>query len=384
MSATNVINDFALKLYNKLAAGKNENLFASPFSILTAMAMCHAGAKSDTASQLKDLLALSKLNDQEILDLSNKHLTNINSNLGSDITIKTANKIYPRHGFQIKTDFIEKLTKHFRSEIEQVDFDKSTEAAKTINDWVAKQTNDKIKDLVGADSLNELTRLVLVNAIYFKGNWLQKFDTAQTSKQNFRLPEGGAKQVDMMHLEGKKFKYFWHPFGIDANSLELPYVGEKISMTIILPEEDINDVKNSLERVESQLTPEIIHQILTMEIPIEKVNLQLPKFKLSSKKELSSHFKEMGATLPFDQDRANFTGINDDPRGLYISKVFHEAVVEVGEEGTEAAAATAVVMAVRMALDTPRDFICNRPFLFIIHEKVNDTILFIGKYSKPE
>ena len=151
-------------------------------------------------------------------------------------------------------------------------------------------------------------------------------------------------------------------------------------MTVILPE-----VGKSLDEIENGLTAETLNAIYTNDLPHEKVNLQLPKFKLEYKTELSNSFKEMGANLPFDNARADFTGINDSPQGLYISKVVHQAVVEVNEEGTEAAAATGVIMMTRMAImDLPRDFICNRPFIFIIHEKTHNTTLFIGKYVKPQ
>lgn len=151
-------------------------------------------------------------------------------------------------------------------------------------------------------------------------------------------------------------------------------------MTIILPEEG-----HTLDEIENGLNADLLNTIYTCDYPQEKVNLQVPKFKLEHKTELSNHFKEMGAHLPFDDRQADFTGINENPQGLYISKVVHQAVVEVNEEGTEAAAATGVIMMTRMAIiDEPRDFICNRPFIFVIHEKTHNTTLFIGKYAKPQ
>lgn len=174
-----------------------------------------------------------------------------------------------------------------------------------------------------------------------------------------------------------EFDYFK---GLAAESCTFPYVGEKIALTVILPEQG-----HTLDEIEAGLTPEVLNAIYTCDFPQEKVNVQLPKFKLEHKTELSQHFKEMGVNLPFDQARADFSGINTSPTGLYISKIVHQAVVEVNEEGTEAAAATGVIMMTRMAvLDQPRDFICDRPFLFVIHERNHNTTLFIGKYVKPE
>lgn len=375
-----VLNQFAHKLYTKLASQKHENFFISPFSISTALSMCYAGARNETAQQLKDLLHISKLSDAEILDLNSKYISNIQHNLGGDVTITTANKIYPNVGFDVKKDFLELVTKHFHSGVHQVDYSKPAESADTINQWVAEQTRDKIKNLISPDSLNSLTRLVLVNAIYFKGNWLSKFDKENTQKREFRSIDGSKKEIDMMHLFGKKFSFMWHPEGIEASACTLPYVGEKIAMTIILPDEG-----KTLDQIEASLTPDVLNFIISCNNPEEKVNLVLPKFKLEHKTELSDSFKEMGAHLPFDQGRADFTGINADPSGLYISKVVHQAVVEVNEEGTEAAAATGIIMMTRCAvIEDPIEFTCDRPFLFVIHERTHNTTLFIGKYVKPE
>lgn len=240
---------------------------------------------------------------------------------------------------------------------------------------------DKIKNLISPDSLNSLVRMVLVNAIYFKGKWLQEFDKKNTQKKIFNAIDGTTQNVDMMHLNGKKFPYYWHPGGIEANTCQFEYVGKKIALTIILPEPE-----KTLAQIEAQLTPEILNDILSTQMSPEKVNVQMPKFKLEYKTELSKPFKELGATLPFDQDKADFTGINSSPSGLYISKVVHQAVVDINEEGTEAAAATGVIMMTRcaMVVNEPREFICDRPFLFVIHEKTHNTVLFIGKYAKPE
>lgn len=342
--------------------------------------MCYAGARNETAKQLKDLLHVSNLSDEQIMELNHKYLSNINQNLGSDVIINTANKIYPNVGFEIKKDFLDLIAKHFHSDVQQVNYSKPAESANTINQWVAEKTKDKIKNLISPDALNDLTRMVLVNAIYFKGNWLNKFNSNHTEKKDFHAIDGKTAPVDMMHMSGKKYLFIWHPGGLAADSCTFPYVGEKIAMTVILPEEG-----KSLDEIEAGLTPEVLNTIYTCDFPHEKVNVQLPKFKLEHKTELSGTFKEMGVNLPFDQARADFTGINSDPTGLYISKVVHQAVVEVNEEGTEAAAATGVIMMTRMAiLDQPRDFICNRPFIFVIHERTHNTTLFMGKYVKPE
>lgn len=175
--------------------------------------MCYAGAKNETAQQLKDLLSLSSLSDEQILELNQKYLTNVNNNLGSDVIINTANKIYPNVGFDVKQTFLDVVAKHFHGEVQQLNYSNAGESAATINKWVAEKTREKIKDLVSADSLNDLTRLVLVNAIYFKGNWLNKFDSKLTEKKDFTDIDGKVSKVDMMHMNGKKHLFIWHPAG---------------------------------------------------------------------------------------------------------------------------------------------------------------------------
>jgi serpin B len=342
--------------------------------------MCYAGARSETASQLKDLLSVSHLSDSQIFELNRSLLSAVNNSLGNEVKISTANKLFPNKGFELKKEYNQLIEKYFHSEIKQLNFAQSNESAQAINSWVASKTNNLIKDLINPSMLNDLTRLVLVNAIYFKGLWVEKFRADQTSPQPFFLSNGDQHKVNMMKLYGKKFRFLYRPSGLNVNALELPYQGNKISMTIILPHDG-----HKLEAFEKQLSDQVLHEILTADAPSEKIRLELPRFKLEYKKELNDNLKALGATLPFDENQADFSGIADEPNGLYISKVVHQAVVEVNEEGTEAAAATGVVMMTNCAMvDEPIDFICNKPFLFVIHEKVNNNVLFYGKYSKPQ
>lgn len=342
--------------------------------------MCYAGAKSETSAQLKKLLNLENLSDDDIMRLNQEILTSLNSSMGNEVTLNTANKIYPKTGFNVKKEFIDKVTKNFKSEVEQVDYSDPQKSSKTINDWVSQKTNSKIQNLVPASAINNLTRLILVNAIYFKGSWLNKFDKEQTTKEDFTLADGSKQKVDMMKLFGKKWKILNNVMDIKGMVCEFPYAGNNVSMSIILP-----FVGVKLEEIEAVLDAAKIKEILEVPIAKEKVNAYVPKFKLEYESELSETFKALGAHLPFDQFKADFTGINDEPSGLYISKVLHKAVVEVNEEGTEAAAATGVVMMTRMlVMHEPHEFNCNRPFLFFIHDNVHKNILFFGKYAKPQ
>lgn len=373
------LNQFSYKLYNLLAKDKNENFFISPYSISTALSMCYFGAQNETATQLRKLLHLETLNDQEILELNKTYISHLND-LGKDISLNTANKIYPLIGFNVKQEFIDSLGKNFFAEVQELDFSKNKESAKTINDWVSQKTVNKVNDLIDPSLLDADTRLVLVNAIYFKGNWLNRFDSAQTYKEDFHLGDGTTQKVDMMKLLDKKFVFKMNPCGLRARTCEFPYIGKRIAMTIILPHDNI-----TLNDLESQLNMENLGEVLS-HVPVDgKVFVYIPKFKVEYKSELSDELIKLGVTKPFDENEAEFSKITDNWRKLCISKVIHQAVVEVNEEGTEAAAASAVVMMKRMAIREfpPEEFKCNRPFLFIIHDKLHGGILFMGKYTKP-
>jgi len=178
---------------------------------MTAMSMCYFGAKNETAQQLKEVLDLSNLSETEILDLNHKYLSNIKENLGKDVDISTANKIYPMG--PVEKEFLDIVTKQFNSDVQPLDYSNPAEATKTINQWVSEQTRNKINNLIPLGVLSVLTKMVLVNAIYFKGNWINKFKPEMTIKKDFHDIDGKTSLVDMMHLSGKKFLYLSHPSG---------------------------------------------------------------------------------------------------------------------------------------------------------------------------
>lgn len=377
---TQSYNKFAFKLYNSLSHGKDDNFFVSPYSIVAALSMCFAGAKENTEKQLKDVLHYLDLNNEDVHRANGALQSHLNG-LSGQVALNIANKLYPHQGFHIKQEFLKLVSEHYKSEVELVDYSNGKQATKTINSWVEEQTKNKIKDLISENAVNELTRLILVNAIYFKGNWLSKFDSKKTKKMPFNLQNGSTQDVDMMVLLDKKFPLLISPLGIKAMVCEFPYQGESLAMSIILPHEGVN-----ISEVESQLNHETLSQILLQNTFKGKVHVYLPKFKFEKSLELNDVLKELGAGDAFDQGKANFKGMTDDPRGLYVSKVVHKAVIEVNEEGTEAAAATAVIMMTRCAVlhdVPPEEFKCDRPFLFVIHDKHHNTILFMGKYAKP-
>lgn len=382
---TSKLNQFCFKLFNTLSQKKDENFFISPLSISTALTMAYSGANSATADQLKETLCLNDQSKEDIYKLNQEYLTLLHESLSDQVALKIGNRVFQNQGFPLNPEFSQNLQKYFRSDAQLVDFGDNVKAAAEINDWVLNQTANKIKDLVGPDALDSLTRLVLVNAIYFKGNWMHKFKESNTEKADFFLKDGKTTvKVDMMKLTDKKFRYKRNPADLKACTCEFPYAGETVSMTIILPHEGVN-----IEEVESELNEKVLAEVLhrvPMPGPVP-IHAYIPKFKMEYKQELSQCLKTLGATDAFDQDKADFSLISPSPEALYVSQVIHQAVVELNEQGTEAAAATAVVMKMRcMVMDfnpPPEKFECNRPFLFVIHETNSNGILFMGKYMCP-
>ena len=362
------------------------------------MSMCTAGARNNTEKQLKQVLKFGNVSNDAWLK-SNLELQQHLQNLNANVALNVANKIYQRNSYEIKQEFLDLLRKFFKSDAQGLDFSKPSAAAKVINDWVAEQTKNKILNLVPESVITNLTQLILVNAIYFKGNWELKFNKEHTKPETFYLSDKSETKVQMMAIIGKKFAYCHEPSGIKASSCTLPYAGGEISMTILLPHED-----QKLSNIESKLEGNVLKRILSNQHRTE-LNVFLPKFKFEQQFEvclssfdyvaflllflfqLSKVFSKMGAPDAFDHKLADFTGIKSANDGLHISNVIHKAIVEVNEEGTEAAAATAVVMddyCLQRRKNLPLEFKCNRPFLFFIHDNTHQTILFMGRYAKPE
>ena len=242
-----------------------------------------------------------------------------------------------------------------------------------INKWVESQTNEKIKDLLPSGAINELTKMVLVDAIYFKGNWKSQFRKDLTTKMQFR---SGKKPVDVdMMYQKANFKYKKNQAG-QFSALELPYVGDSLSMLILLPDAD-----DGLDRLEKSLTADVMDAMLDS-MPEMKVAVWIPKFKLQCAKQLSKILSSLGMTDAFSKDKANFSKMDPSNR-LFIDEVYHQAFVEVNEEGTEAAAATAVVMRKKRSVQIVPEFKADHPFLFFIRDVENGVILFAGRLLEP-
>ena len=258
-------------------------MFISPFSVSLVLAMTSTGAKNETALQLKKLLDLN-LKNNEISQIYNEYLTTL-ATLNSETTIlNIANRIYSQNDFELNQQFENNLIENFKSEINQINFSNAIDSAETINDWVSNKTNHKINKIIDSNSLNSLTRLILINAIYFKANWQNPFKEDLTKQEDFYLSNGLKNKVEMMKIKDKPFKIKVNPAGLNAMTCELPYRSNKISMTIILPNKG-----TSIEQLEKSLKLKHLNEIYSSTIPVS-ANVQVPKFNITFKSDVSVIF----------------------------------------------------------------------------------------------
>jgi serpin B len=245
--------------------------------------MAYAGSRAETASQLKQLLNLTNLNNQQIFEMNKEYSSDLVSKSACGVSLNLANKLFANQNLNLKQEFADILKKNFDSEIQSLNFAEAPdEAAKAINHFVQTETKEKIKNLVKPSDLNSMTMLVLINAIYFKANWLFKFDECQTYKENFWLSDTNCKQVDMMKLTNKNFALKKNPGGLEATTCELLYEAKTMAMTIILPEKNVN-----INDIEKKLNEHLLAEIFQETSSPKKVHVYLPKFKLEFKTEVS-------------------------------------------------------------------------------------------------
>ena len=373
-------NEFACDLYTRLMEGESGNLFFSPFSIRTALAMTYAGARGETAEQMARVLHFGV--DQEALHSAlGAYIRELNKAPGPNTyKLAVANALWGQKGFEFLEGFLTLNRKYYEAGLETVDFLGDPEGSRrTINAWVEKHTNDKIKDLIPTGVINELTRLILTNAIYFLGTWDEQFKQAMTKPAPFYMTENIMAEVPFMHQQ----ENFLYAEDDSVQVLEMRYRGHKLAMNIILPKE-----REGLAAVENALTREQIDAWFES-LNIREVKVYIPKFKITSQFSLSQVLKAMGMIDAFKTGLADFTGItlgrSIDER-LNISEVIHKTYVDVNEEGTEAAAATAVVMTVGAApgpQEEPPVFRADHPFLFLIRDVQSGAVLFMGRLADP-
>ncbi|XP_076992234.1 plasminogen activator inhibitor 2 [Tamandua tetradactyla] len=402
---------FALNFFKHLVKiNPSQNLFFCPWSISSTMAMVYMGARGNTADQMAKVLQFSEVGDLkstpksftgcEIRQQIKKDVypeailqaqardripssflvlnSAINASTG-DYVLESANKLFGEKSARFKEEYIRLCEKYYSSEPQAVNFlDGAEEARKKINSWVKTQTKGEIPNLLPEGSINAETRMVLVNAVLFKGKWKIPFEKTLNGLQPFRVTLTEHKPVQMMYLHEKL--NIGYIEDLKAQILELPYAGD-VSMFILLPDE-VAEVSTGLELLEHEITFEKLNKWTSTDtIAEDDVEVYIPQFKLEEKYELKSILTSMGMEDAFSKGQANFSGMSE-RNDLFLSQVFHQASVDVNEEGTEASAGTGAIMSGRTGHGGPQ-FVANHPFLFFIMHKITKSILFWGRFASP-
>ncbi|XP_038050842.1 serpin B8-like [Patiria miniata] len=431
--AAKAINTFAFSLFRVLTEGgsSNNNIFFSPMSISTALAMTFMGARGETASQMSQVLHFNILEEsvlhQSFADLralifspeasageTASQMSQVPSSKSSEksaphqlfarlrarflrpatpctlvaanrcqrpatpCTLVAANRLFGPKGLDVFATFVDDSKKYYGASMEILDFIGDGEGSRQhINSWVEKQTANRIKDLLAAGSIDDMTRLVLVNTIYFKGDWAAKFDYQDTNFNGKFRTLGGSENVTMMH-QTEKFNYA-RDDSVSSSILELPYLKNEVSMFIVLPDQvdGLADLQKKLsqEKIDSWVTEARMRDSPT-------VMVYLPRFNLEQDFVLNDVLRKMGMNDPFDVAKADFSGMTGD-KDVFISKAIHKAFLKVNEEGSEAAAATSWLISKGLSYG-PLEFMADHPFLLFIYDNKSGAVLFMGQLCQPE
>ncbi len=369
---TDANNELTFDLYSRYKTNER-NLFYSPYSISSALTMTYEGAKGQTADEMQEVLHLPD-NKQQIRE---DYLSFYNEINKADKTYKlsTANALWAQEDYPFEQNYFSTVDQYYNGKVTNLDFKTKTEESRiTINDWVENKTNNKIKDLIPSRTLTSTTKLVLTNAIYFKANWTNQFEAEDTIKNyTFNLDTGQTTKVDMMYQKD----FFNYGETEDVKVLEMDYLDNDLSMLVILPKE------NNLQDIEQNINKEKLSG-WKQNMELEKTRVYLPKFKFETKYYMAQDLSDMGMPTAFKYPDADFTTMSSTDE-LFISQVIHQTFIEVAEYGTEAAAATAVIIKATSAplQEQPKIFKADHPFIFIIQHKDTGKILFIGRMSNP-
>lgn len=361
-------NKFAIDFYQGIKEA-NENILFSPYSLSTALGMVYEGAGGETKQEMKKVLYV--MDNDSLRRPSTGMVYNLINTPRAKYDISTANALWMQEDFSIKKDYLRVIKDYYVGEATNLDFKDEPEESRTIiNDWVEAHTNNKIKDLIPAGALGPLTRLLLTNAVHFKGYWLYQFDKAETVEEEF-YTGSQTVNVPMMRLTSDELEFNYTE---DANAevIELAYDGGDLSMLIVLPKKSLSVVEEGLNTSKiiewrENLTPKTVH-------------VYLPRFTFETKYFLKNNLAAMGMPTAFTTD-ADLSGISDEQ--LTIDEVIHQAFIEVNEEGTEAAAATAVIIKIT-ALPDAKIFRADHPFIFLIQERGTGAIVFMGRVINPQ
>ncbi len=374
------MNAFGYDLFHLLSKESETNLFFSPYSIIQALAMTFAGARGQTENEMAGVLHFpitqTELHSQiNGLDQSLYLLPDYLKEKEDAFQLNIANAIWGQTGYPFKSSYLDLIAESYGAGIHLVDFIKSAEKArKTINNWVEDQTNGKIKDLIPLGALDSYTRLVLTNAIYFKATWQKEFNEDLTHPTDFLISTNQTVSVDMMNQKNR----FNYQFTDKIQMIELPYMNSRYAMVLLMPRDgDLNQFVQGFDLVG-------YNQLMAGKKQGD-ILLSMPKFEFEDSFSVSQALKELGMPTPFTEN-ADFSGMYEQgAQPLYISDVIHKAFVAVDEQGTEAAAATAVIVGATSAMpeEDPLEMVFDHPFMFIIQDRESGLILFMGNVINP-
>ncbi len=362
--------DFVFDFYSKVAEQNPEsNLFFSPLGISMAFSLAYEGAEGETARQMQQAFDFEK-DDKKRGEMVAELLERLD---GKDLyKLQVANALWVKDGYKINQSYLDTATTYYNSTVDNVDF-VTNDGVNKINGWVKQKTEGKIQDILPPDSTDDLTRMVITNAVYFKGKWALQFNQQKTTEELFWIDKDKSVEVMMMKQPADMFHYAETD---DLQALEMYYVGGDISMLVLLPKD--RDGINSLEK---SLDMQKIDSINNM-MERQPLTVHIPKFEFETEYGLVGLMKNLGIHDAFDKNNANFEGITDEQ--VYLEQAKHKAFVSVDEEGTEAAAVTALVVRATSGPPTPEhEFIADHPFVFVIQEKDTGEILFIGRLVNP-
>jgi serpin B len=370
-------NAFALDLYSYLIAEADEpNLFLSPYSISAALAMVYAGARGETEQEMAGTLHLTLPQDRLHPAFNGLDLVlasrgeGASGKDGEGFQLNIVNAIWGQSGYEFMQPFLDTLAENYGAGLRLLDFADAEASRQTINDWVSDQTKDRIQDLIPRGVIDQLTRLVLTNAIYFNAMWAEPFEARDTKDGTFYLLDGSPVTVPMMWNSTA----YGYARGDGYQAIELPYDGQELSMVILLPDE------GTFQAFEGSLDGDGLAAILES-LRKQPIDLTMPKFKIESGFSLSGALTALGMPDAFSAS-ADFSGM-DGKRDLFIKEVIHKAFVVVDEEGTEAAAATGAVMGLLAMPPAPTEVTVDHPFLFLIRDVETGAILFVGRVLDP-
>ncbi|WP_293086356.1 serpin family protein [Okeania sp. SIO3B5] len=370
MKLVSANNRFAFQLFSEIQKSQsNENIFISPSSIAIALSMTYNGAEGKTRDAMAKALNFQGMSLEEV-NQANKELGILLNSLNPDIKLDIANSIWTKKGMSFEPKFLQRNQNFYQSKVSEIDFE-HPRSPEIINNWVNDITKGKIDKII--EKLEPNTVMVLLNAIYFQGNWEQKFSEDSTKEQPFYLPNGTKKQHPIMFQSSRYLYYEDEEF----QAVSLPYGEGRVSMYIFLPKEKVG-----LDKFYQILNEENWENWM-LQFYYCKVNLGLPKFKTEYEITLNDALKSLGMEIAFNKNNADFSGMRSIPPELYIDEIKHKTFVEVNEAGTEAGAATSITMGVR-SVEIPVDMLVDRPFFLTIRDDDSGTILFMGEITNPE